>query len=365
MTVPATVLPGQGRIAGFDGLRAIAVVATISVHLGHRWLDGVALFFVLSGFLITGIMLKDGDRSTWRFWGRRVLRLYPALLLYLLGMWVFVLAGWASVPWLAFVAGALYLTNYVPFPLLARETSHLWSLAVEEQFYLLWPIVMFWARRLALPACAVGISVSCWWRVNPPTDPTRYVDRYFLPAADAILIGCFVALVVCGRPEHPVVRAVLRSPATLITGLAVLAYPWVMSIDWDAQLDQPAYLEAQRLALVLVLLWVCGNQHSWVVRALEVPPLRYLGMISYGVYLWQGLFVRNGPGDPRMILHEWPWNVIATFGAAVLSYELVERRFLALKDRFRSPGGTLKATQALARSEAGRVPTRGRTAQPD
>ncbi|GAA1777260.1 hypothetical protein GCM10009795_024200 [Nocardioides hankookensis] len=341
------VVPGRGRIAGFDGLRAIAVAATISTHLGHKWADGVTMFFVLSGFLITGLLMNSGDRSVWRFWGRRVLRLYPALVLYLIAVAAFGVLGWATVPWEALVAGGFYLTNYAPFPALARETSHLWSLAVEEQFYVLWPLVMVWGRRIALPLAIAGVCASWWWRTYPPADLNHYVDRYFLPAADAILIGCILALLVCARPGHRVVRAVAHTPVTLVVSIAAIAAPLLSDSLWiDAN-----YLEIQRLAIALLLLWVCGNQRSWPVRLLEVQPILYLGTISYGIYLWQGLFVRNGPIDPVIVLHEWPWNVLATVAAATLSYELVERRFLRLKDRFRprpaEPRGTERTSGGI------------------
>lgn len=342
------VLPGGGRIAGFDGLRAIAVVATISVHLGHRWLDGVSVFFVLSGFLITGLLISSDDQSLWRFWGRRVLRLYPALLLYLAGVAVFAALGWATVPVAAYVAGLLYLTNYAAFPALGRETSHLWSLAVEEQYYLLWPVVLLWARRMAMPLCVAAVGLSWWWRAYPPYDPTRYVERFFLPAADSVLIGCLAALLVCARPDHPVARAVMRTNLSLVAGVGVIVLSALVMPAVPERGDHVAatLLEAERVGVALVLLWVCGHQRSWLVRVLEVSPLRYLGVISYGVYLWQGLFVRNGPGDPQVVLHEWPWNVVATVAAAALSYEFVERRLLRLKDRLRPATAAGQAPEA-------------------
>lgn len=350
------VLPGGGRIAGFDGIRAIAVLATISTHLGHRWLDGVSVFFVLSGLLITGLLMKSGDRSLQRFWGRRVLRLYPALLLYLAGLAVFAALGWATVPAVAYVAGVLYLTNYVSFPSLGRETSHLWSLAVEEQYYVLWPIVLLWARRIALPLCLVGVGLSWWWRTYPPIDATRYVERFFLPAADSVLIGCVAALVVCARTDQPLVRAVLRSHLTLTVGLVVVVISSAISPQVPERGDYAAsaLLELERVAVALVLLWVCGHQGSRLVRLLELAPLRYLGVISYGVYLWQGLFVRNGPGDPQVFLHEWPWNVVATVAMAALSYELVERPILRLKGRLGPQAGPVSRRPSVGSERSAR-----------
>lgn len=96
-------------------------------------------------------------------------------------------------------------------------------------------------------------------------------------------------------------------------------------------------LELQRVGVACGVVWICWNQTSGIVRALEWPPLRYVGRISYGVYLWQGLFLRNGPADPAGWFHRFPFNVGLTFAVAAASFELVERRFLTLKSRLDSP----------------------------
>lgn len=338
------VMPGQGYIRGFDGLRAIAVLLVISIHLGAYngrysgyayFADGVAIFFVISGFLITGILLNDQHRSILRFFARRMLRLYPALLLYVAGLTVFARMGWATVPAGATVTALTYTSNYAPFTSSARETSHLWSLGVEEQFYLVWPMVIFYMRRLAPLLAIAGIGAAWWLRVYPPIDKAHYVDRYFIPAADSILIGCLAALIICPRfRTSTTVQRLTSAPETLFVAIICFVAPKWLLLPYLSERQQVfVNLEIQRVGVALLVLWICTNQASGLVRRLEWRPLRYLGRISYGVYLWQGLFVRNGAADPAGWFQRWPYNFILAICVAALSYELVERRFLRLKNR--------------------------------
>ena len=357
----SAVFPGDGYIAGFNGIRAVAVGMVIAMHLGLYtnprllpWAtfgDGVGIFFVLSGFLITGIMLKDERQSVLIFLARRMLRLYPALLLYVAGMVLFDQLGWATVPMTTTIMALTYTSNYASFAVISRESSHLWTLGVEEQFYLLWPVVMFYARRFAVAIAACATAAAWWYLVHPPTDPSRYVGRYFLPAAGSIFIGCLTAFIVCQRHRHT--ERIRRWASTRwALGLAAVLYfsARASPFPFGAAENAAIMFDAQRVGIALFLVWICTNQQSAVVRALEFSPVRYLGVISYGIYLWQGLFVRNGPSGPAGWFHRAPWNLLLTIGVAALSYELVERRFLRLKDRL--PGGANTAKPVLAASSS-------------
>ena len=265
--------PGKGYIRGFDGLRAIAVLMVISNHLdtaGGKYFnitDGVMIFFVMSGFLITGILLNDVHRSIVRFFARRVLRLYPALILYLGAVVIFGRFGWSNAIPMAVIAGFAYFTNFVPTRILARETSHLWSLGVEEeQFYLVWPfvVVISHLRRLTLPLAVIGVAASWALSVWPIDDPTRHVERMFIPAADSILMGCIVALIVCSSIgiSHKVVafRGVLA-----VAVACYLAPRWLTIPIVSARMSEVAVSYVQRLGVVVLILWVCSQQASRLV----------------------------------------------------------------------------------------------------
>ena len=234
-----------GRALGyqpaFDGLRALAIGLVVLVHV-YRWPAGgylgVDLFFVLSGFLITSLLLEERDRhgdvSLTRFYGRRALRLFPAL-------WVFLaasalifagLSSHAGTHLKGFVQGFTYTTNLgVVFHSFDSSYQTLWSLAIEEQFYLVWPAVLLvalWlgASRLGLAVVVFGVALaeaSARFFLTPAHVPQRFgwetVTRF-----DSILIGCVAGLL--SASASPAARGVvkrLRSQAAFVAALVVMA----------------------------------------------------------------------------------------------------------------------------------------------
>jgi len=347
------VLPGDGRVRGFDGVRAIAVLLVIQGHLGYtsnRYApfeninDGVAIFFVMSGFLITGLLLREereGGIALGRFYARRMLRLYPALLLFLGGLAIAEATGIAVAKPITYLLAATYVINYSPRSETTQETGHLWSLAVEEQFYLTWPFILRFLRRYAL---AIGVVVwlfSVWFRmfrIEPGRSP---VFRYLIPAVSPILLGSVAALVLIPRLKSVAVARVWASPEVLLASvLLYTARAWaVVPLVSDTTSLYVLY-ELQRVGACLALVWICCNQRSGVVRLLETKLIAYIGRISYGVYLWQGIFVRNGPEAPQSWVHRFPANLCLSIAVAALCFELVEKRLLRLKDRLRPPTST-------------------------
>ena len=342
---------------GFDGVRAIAVLLVIQGHLGftsNRYApfgavnDGVAIFFVMSGFLITGLLLREereGGIALRRFYARRMLRLYPALLLFLGGLAIAELTGLAVAKPLTYLLAATYLINYAPRSEITRETSHLWSLAVEEQFYLTWPLILKYLRRVAL-AIAVGVLfLSVYLRMFVLEPGGRNpAFRYLIPAVSPVLLGSIAALVLVPRFHIDAIRRVFSAPEALLAAAVLYtARAWAV-VPWVSDLTSLYLLyEIQRVGVALALVWICCNQGSFLVRLLEARPLAYIGRISYGVYLWQGIFVRNGPDAPQSWVHRWPMNLVLSIVVAAASFELVERQFLRLKDRLR-PASSVAAT---------------------
>ncbi len=334
----------MSRVKSLDGFRGVAILLVLAAHLfggvapqfhpfaswTSTWVVGggfvgVQMFFVLSGYLITGILLREldarGGLNLIRFWGRRIRRLYPALVAVTAFFAGYVLlarsAVWMSpethivavgTPTVADargqVLGALtYTTNlhvFAPWGWL----GHFWSLAVEEQFYLVWPVVLLaaWtiARRSAVLAIAVvGIVVTV---VARHTAGLSAEDVYEGLRWDALLLGCAVAVVV-PRPVRFRGQAVIG-----IAGFAVLAVFTVRSFDGAPESYTVAAL-ASGAALVAAFRW------SWLAH----PVLRYFGRISYSLYLWHVLILRFA----------WPGFVSlpVSIAAADLSYRYIERRF--------------------------------------
>ena len=330
----AAAAPGLAYHPALDGLRAIAVVAVVAYHFG--WIRGgflgVDLFFVLSGFLITSLLV--GERSAHGridlvgFWARRARRLLPALLLLIV---VLLVVARASTPrgdvfatlgyvanWHQIWSQASYFDAYrAPSPL-----RHAWSLGVEEQFYLLWPILVVVAfrlggRRALVIACGAGIVVSVtlmaiWYR---PADPSR-VYYGTDTRAHLLLVGALLALV----PWR-------RWPQWLgALALAVCAAAMLIATDHSAALYRGGML-VNAVLVAAVIGAVVSRPDARLARALGVRPLRDLGRVSYGVYLWSWpvivLCTTSRTGLSGAALDGLRLALIAC--ATVASYFLVER----------------------------------------
>jgi len=342
-------------------VRALAVLAVIAYHLGttsdsgplpRGGFLGVDVFFVLSGYLITSLLIVEfrntGRISIKKFYARRARRLLPALYAMLLAVAV---VGVAWVPQQAaklrgdLLASLSYVTNWW---LIAENSSyfgggdrprmltHLWSLAVEEQYYLVWPLVLIlFARMLAkrrtmllfVLAAVAASTAAAWLLYDPWADPSRV---YYGTDTRALapLIGAALAIWV--RPwKHrpwlnPVSTALLDTIGVLaLAGLGVTA---VLLADTDPKLYRGGLTVIALLAAGLV--WVAGHPATWLGWLLGQQPLRWVGERSYAIYLWHWpvcVLTRPGVDIPVTGWLNSALRVGATLVLAELSYWLVER----------------------------------------
>ncbi len=336
-------------VPALDGLRALAVLAVIAYHDEYPWARGgflgVDAFFVLSGFLITTLLLAErrghGRVDLPRFWVRRLRRLLPASLAVLLFVAVYTAtvidpqarrsAGSDGLAALFYVAnwrfvwsGQSYFELFgAPSPL-----RHVWSLAIEEQFYLLWPIVVAaclglgrGSRRVLTITCSAGIlaSLIVMVVVYDERNPSR---AYYGTDArvHALLIGCLLGIFLFGR-RLPYGR-VLRGTGIAAALLVALAANRVSATDSFFYRGGSAVF-AVLVALVIMSVLAGGG----LARVMSVRPLVWVGTISYGLYLWHWP-INIWLVESRLGVGGTPLNLIrlaATFGAATASFYLLER----------------------------------------
>jgi peptidoglycan/LPS O-acetylase OafA/YrhL/lysophospholipase L1-like esterase len=342
---------------GLDGLRALAVLAVIAYHLHLGWAPGgmlgVGVFFTLSGYLITDLLLGQheatGTLQLADFWRRRARRLLPALAVLLA-----VVAAWVTLldrPQLSALRGVVvsavgYVTNWW---LIAQHSSyfaqfgppsplgHLWSLAVEEQFYLVWPWLLWlglrWARgrpgtrsRLAaatvLLATLSAIEMAMLYR--PGYDPTRIYDGSDTRAF-ALLIGAGLAFVWPSRHLRGGITCGARRilDGAGVTGLAVIMGLICFTNEYSAFLYRGGMVLLS-VATALVV-GTAASPASRIGRALGWGPLRWLGVRSYGIYLWHyPIIVLTTPASGRDTVARGAFQVAASIGVADLSWRYIE-----------------------------------------
>jgi peptidoglycan/LPS O-acetylase OafA/YrhL len=332
-----------------DGFRAIAAFSVVLAHgYGLTLFDGVTAFFVLSGFLITTLLLREreasGSVSLRAFYARRTLRIFPAYFACVAAS--FTIDSVAGNPWpeglLASAVG--YVVNYFNafngHP--STSVAHLWSLGVEEQFYVVWPAAFLLLARSGLLTLRAGLVVLIlggiawrWLIYASGWAGQAYLYNAFDARFDNLAVGCLLATIVSSPRAGMIVRRLAPfSAAPLITFLALYALHHSLSSVNQHLIGFTLY--ALLIALLLVQLLHLSSTALW--RWLDSAPLRFLGTISYPIYLYHGWGL--GLGAWFTTFSPFAQFVLGTcFGvaAATGSYLFVERPFLALKKHF-APG---------------------------
>lgn len=341
----------RSRLPGLDGLRMLFVLSVIIYHSGYDILfsarHGVSGFFVLSGFLITWLVLKEYEKknsfSIKNFYIRRSLRILPAYYIYVfMSVGADLLLGDDRIGEQV-VPALFYYTNYYNavngHP--SSSLSHLWSLSVEEQFYLLWPAIFLLtleARNYKKALIVVSLFLICIvaiWRTFAVVAlgfGNAYVYNAFDTRFDNLLIGCLLAVVLRGGHFLSAISFISsRSWAPVVTiGLLLISisissryYAYTIGFTVDAIL----------LAIFITQILCLSDSKVW--RWLNVKPVVFLGFISYPAYLWHSWAIQLSKkidGVPDMA--QLVISIFVTIALASCSYFFVEKYFLKIKAKY-------------------------------
>jgi peptidoglycan/LPS O-acetylase OafA/YrhL len=339
--------PGTGHLPSLDGLRAISISMVLLGHLdgtrgavlpdpgvGDYAHLGVTVFFVISGFLITRLLssehAKKGRISLKLFYTRRALRLFPASFAYIACICLLWLAGMVHLRATDIWHAVTYTVNYLPQ--MPWEIGHLWSLSVEEQFYLLWPFAFLalGPRRATWTAAAVIL-------LGPLA---RLADRLFLTAtpyhalpmfpmvADSLAVGCVLANASAWLEQREWYLKLFRPAAAV----AILASILLINRYAASTLVTVFGTSAVNIGIAILVHRSVYCSRDWLGKALNWKPVAFVGVLSYSLYLWQQIFL-----DRRSAawINAFPQNLVCAAAAATASYFLLERPLLRLRRRLR------------------------------
>jgi peptidoglycan/LPS O-acetylase OafA/YrhL len=346
-----------GNVPALDGLRGVAIVAVLGFHVvGHHFIGGwigVHVFFVLSGFLITTLLLEEVGRSgrisLRSFYARRIVRLAPALFA-MIAVFVAVILIWSHGPnrheqlhsaWVAMT----YRANLSGGATIAsrQDLAFTWTLALEEQFYLLWPLVLILAaRRHVSPRVLMAGTLTVallvvGWRFGLVIDPhgpgINYL--YFRPdtTADSLLFGCAAgeAYVFGYLPAPRLLRAAPPVAAVIFAIILLGVSPYHR---WAYGLPLPALT----ITVAATILAIVTGEADTVARWLSHPVARFVGRISYSLYLWNSLVdqaIRRNLNAPQVVRD--PFILATSVVFALASYFGLERPLVSLRRRLSAP----------------------------
>jgi peptidoglycan/LPS O-acetylase OafA/YrhL len=358
------------HVTSLDGIRALCILAVMGHHFGFcdpGWI-GVEMFFVLSGFLITTLLCRENEKtgmiSLGRFWARRAFRLLPIYWLYISLVTAAILlrhpGDWAaSSPWspglyIASLWG--YFVNFAPPRMWVHQgpTYHLWSLAMEEQFYFCWPFLCVIALRLRRPWLLPFFIfvLSALGRAPIVPQPYAWLMTY---APIGIIIGCTIALLFYFNRGGRMFRLLTSAWARNLAALVCIGCLAILEIRTRARGDNAVRPWANRwlipiyvwpFAVLIAGLWY--GQPIALGRALSFGPLAFLGRISYGMYLYHMVLidvVKRAAiwSDGETGVHLRFAIVVVLYLLCVtciasLSYYFIEKPFLQIGARFRAQG---------------------------
>jgi peptidoglycan/LPS O-acetylase OafA/YrhL len=349
LTVDSLVPNLPRRIPSLEGLRALSIASVLIGHASfthnapsflrlfdHLGNFGVRCFFLISGFLITTLLLREQSLtsiiSLKNFYIRRTLRIIPASMTFIVVIVVFAATGVVVLKHYDILHALTYTMNY--HRVRAVWFDHLWSLSVEEQFYLLWPglLCMIGSRRAVKVAWGViaicpVIRAVMWFCLGAGETA---MTKHFEVNADALATGCVLCVCFNWLSNCKWYSRLQRSPFFWVCPLALVGIGNYLFVFSPAMF----YVIGQSMANIgtaLAIDWCIRYPDSIWGKLLNAAPVAYLGTISYSLYLWQNAFLNE---EWSMWPGFFPYNMLCSFAMALVSYYFVERPFLKLKPTY-------------------------------
>jgi peptidoglycan/LPS O-acetylase OafA/YrhL len=349
----------EGRIPSLDGLRAVAILMVIYSHVMFtegfpsfailpgsvsRNLGGfgVQVFFVISGFLITTLIVREiqckGCLNLKQFYTARALKIFPPFLAVLATLAVLAACGVVRLTGLDWLTASTFTTNFVRRPNLAVE--HFWSLSIEEHFYLVWPFLLAGSSALRSWRMALGCVTFCLvYRcvlANAFPDYHFMAMRWTFGRVDGIVFGCLAALAAWDPAWRQRLDRIAYSRPRFALVVAALAASFALSVvSWRFNVALSFTIES--ICVALILWTVVRRPETLLGSLLNLKVIQAIGVASYSLYLWQQFFAVHGrPAFWRT----FPVNLALTFGVGFLSYLLIERPIVRLKKRTREAPGS-------------------------
>lgn len=324
------------RIPSLDGLRTISILLVVISHflytigfsdklnLGQL---GVRVFFVISGFLITGLLLKELDKTSTvnlgKFYFRRTLRIFPPYYFYLFVILLFSLIGTIDTPLASFLPAFTYTSNYIHPN--TWNLGHTWSLSVEEQFYLIYPgVLLLFGRRKIVWLLGFLIIISPFVRVLSfrffGDVEAVWITKGFHSNADALAIGCLLAVSYNYLHRNHFYLLLLNSKMIILAPILIFVF--------NAQIDHPIIYLGISFSVCSLLIALCIDwavthyDDNFVGRFLNSSPMVMLGVMSYSIYLWQQPFFNHQSSAWFTV---FPYNLIGIALFSCFSYFVVEK----------------------------------------
>ena len=341
---PATLREGLAarRIPGLDGMRALGSFAVIAYHYTPAYAPGglgVMNFLVLSGFLITWLLLGEEDRKgsigVGAFYVRRTRHIVPAFIVFMLVVTAALLVFGKRIVWPQVITAFLFVVNYWQGIVGDPNTafSHTWALALELQFYLLWPLLFLALRRsrrrmagaLLLIITGVWVYRGLMWGAGLVSQ--GYVYEAFDMRADHLLLGCLVAVLLRTGSMSSVVSVATGHRFMPFLTMALIGVSAACEKQWGVDYRNVFGFIVNPILLMTLLLQAITLATTPLWRWLEWPWVRYLGTISYSVYLYQQVIVDPVKHRLSFLPEPLPFfgTLAAVYGVSSVAYYLVEK----------------------------------------